>query len=433
MKALLLNLPFTRKVSRDMGCPHTVKASYYLPQADLLCFGAMLKGRMELEYLDCIMEGMDEEKALKRIAAMQPDHVFTIVSSITLDADRKFLSSLKKALPETKIWASGDVMLFRKEEYPEVDFHIRDFTNREGVIALLDSGAGKGSVERSASNRFSMGVSPHEFVRKHQYFLPHSLHCPTTGVLTNYGCPFKCRFCNSGKLNFKKRDMDEVIRELRHIKELGIKDLFFRDYTFAVPDMEKLCDAMISENLGLDWSCETRVDVVNEKLLAKMKAAGCYLIFYGVESGNDDTLKRMSKGFATARVREIVKKTKDLGIEVLTSFILGLPGDDIGKTIAFMFELDPDYLSINLLVPRVGSTIREDLGAEEGSNTDCLYSSPELVKKRNETERRFYLRPSKLAHYLRLSSKSGFRLHGFIQNGIGLVRKWASSGPVQRE
>jgi uncharacterized radical SAM superfamily protein len=430
MKALLLNLPFTRKVMRDVGCPHTIKSDYYLPQADLLCFGAILRGEAELEYLDCIMENLTPDQALARVKAISPDHIFTIISSITLKEDVLLLKAIKKSIPDVKVWASGDITLFSHSRPAVVDFHVCDFTNKKGVLDLLHSKAEKGVVARDPSPVFSMGISPHELVKRYSYFFPHSRYVPTTGVFSNYGCPFKCKFCSAGTLNNKRRDRKEVIEELKYIKELGIKDVFFRDFTFAVPDAAALCDAMLEEKLGLSWSCETRVDVVNEALLRKMKAAGCYLIFYGVESGNDDTLKRINKGFATSRVREMVRKTKDAGIEVLTSFILGLPGDDIERTIDFMFELDPDYLSINLLVPRLGSAIRQEDEVPEGANTDCLYSTSELMKKRNDTEKRFYLRPFKLARYLAMSIRSSSRIGIFMRNGVGLLKKWGNSDSI---
>ncbi len=424
MKILLANLPFGRKIQRDFGCPHTVKADYYWPPVDLLAFGAILNGIAELEYLDSIIISMKREQFIDEVIRINPDHIFAVTSSITLKDDLAVFSELKNLLPEVKIWATGDVIFFEDKIYEGIDFHVRDFTNKRAILDLFVGNAATGVVEHDPSPEYSIGICPHEIVMKYCYAMPYSLYAPVSIALTNYGCPFKCKFCNSNKLTFKKRNLNEIIADLKHGQNVGIKEFFFRDFTFGIPQIEQLCDEIINKGINIRWSCEIRVDVVDEPTLKKMKTSGCYLIFYGVETGTDEVLANMNKGFTISKVKESIKKTNALGIETLLSFIFGLPGEDIEATTDLIFDLDPDYVSINLFVPRVGSVIRNEMRIDDNAyNTDSLFSSSVLIKKRNSVERRFFFGPSKLARYLYLATKSPFRIKIFLKNAFGLLKR----------
>jgi radical SAM superfamily enzyme YgiQ (UPF0313 family) len=85
-----------------------------------------------------------------------------------------------------------------------------------------------------------------------------------------------------------------------------------------------------------------------------MKKAGCERIHFGIESGSDETLKLIKKGFTTDQARYAVEAAKNAGLEVLTYFMIGLPGetkDDVIRTIEFAIELDSDYATFSVTVP----------------------------------------------------------------------------------
>ncbi len=141
----------------------------------------------------------------------------------------------------------------------------------------------------------------------------------TLHLFTSRGCPFNCSYC-SGDLIFGKtfrfRSPESVINDIRTmISAFGIDSLQFYDETFTV-NRERvllLCDAMIKNNLSIPWACFTRVDLVDEELLSKMREAGCYQIFFGVETGVERLLKLIRKGTTLRQARKTFKLCRKLG------------------------------------------------------------------------------------------------------------------------
>ena len=426
-KILLLNLPFERPVQRDYGCPHDVKADYYWPPMDLLLFGAMVRDAGDISYLDCLAGKLIWNDVLPALQKIDPTIIFTTVSSLTLRSDLEYLKKLKQAVPLAQIWGSGDVIFFSEEQYAVVDVYVRDLTNRTGILELLSSSTQKGVVGIGVQVPFSYGISPHELVKKYNYAMPYSLYPAITAVLTNYGCPFHCTFCNSNALPFKKRSIDEIIQELLYIQQVGIREVLFRDFTFNLSDVDQLCDKIKRHGIHLAWSCWTRADLVNEAVLRAMKEAGCYLISYGIESGDDDILARSRKHLDTRVIHEAVRLSRAAGIEVLASVILGFPGEDPERTQRYVRELDPDYLAVNLLSIRTGSMDSRENPSLVTTGCDPLAAlGPDQTRLRDRVEKDFYLRPRKLFRYVLLSLKSQHRFFIFLKNALALWKKWNS-------
>ena len=81
-----------------------------------------------------------------------------------------------------------------------------------------------------------------------------------------------------------------------------------------------------AEKLDMVWTCACRVDMVNPDILRIMKEAGCWQIWYGIESGSDVILKQIKKHTTTRQIREAVRMTRDAGISPCGFFIIGSPG-----------------------------------------------------------------------------------------------------------
>jgi len=425
-KALLLNLPFHRRVIRDYGCPHGVKANYYWPPIDLLMFGAVVRKEASLAYIDAVAGNRSEQHVVTAVQDLRPDAIVTVLSSITLESDLRLLSEMRRVCPGTKIWATGDVVFFGNSDIPGIDYRVRDLTNGNAILDLWKGSAGSGVIEQTTASEFSIGICPHELIRPYSYAMPYSLHSGITSVLTNYGCPFSCTFCNSNRFGFKRRRTDEIIEELLYIQHLGIREVLVRDFTFNMSDADLICDEMIRNRIQLKWSCWTSAALVSKDILRKMKAAGCYLISYGAESGDDVILQKAQRPVLADRLKLAVGMTKAAGIEVQTSFIIGFPGEGRDKTLSFIRDIDPDYLSLNILAPRLGTAMTEATLPEAiGDRTDSLLSSDAaLVSFRDAVEKRFFLRPRKLLRYFFLSTKSPFRLMIFLRTGLSLLRRW---------
>ena len=81
-----------------------------------------------------------------------------------------------------------------------------------------------------------------------------------------------------------------------------------------------------------------RADKVDRELLAKLKDAGLWFLSVAPESGSQETLDRIQKGFTLEKVKEVVAICKDLGITTCGMFILGFPWEteqDVQQTVLF--------------------------------------------------------------------------------------------------
>jgi len=245
-----------------------------------------------------------------------------------------------------------------------------------------------------------------------QYLRP-----PVVSMMVSRGCKFKCTFCNEGtKSGFMMRFRSPklVVDEMQHVMEAyGAREVYFWDSTFSGdPDWTiELCKEIKRRKLDVTWSCFCNILGTSEEMIKEMAEAGCWNILFGIESGNEDLLLKMRKGLSLDKVRQIVKITKEAGIEIRASFMIGVPGETPEKgmnTINFAIELDPDYAQFSICTPypgtelwgiasKEGKIIDKDFSNYHGWDSvwipDGYESTEQLRKLEKLAMRKFYLRP----------------------------------------
>lgn len=169
------------------------------------------------------------------------------------------------------------------------------------------------------------------------------------------GCKYNCYYCSydRGKLI---RDFSDVRRELLMNAEAGIRRYRFGDsnFTDGPPKYPRyphdICKLMIELNLGLEWSCYARVDDLSPELADLMRRAGCFGVFFGVESGDDRILKLMRKGHDSADAMKGITTAKNAGLYVHTNFVVGYPGENeesYSNTLAFIEKSGADTVTFS--------------------------------------------------------------------------------------
>lgn len=254
-------------------------------------------------------------------------------------------------------------------------------------------------------------------------FLGNIAKTPGLTVFGSRGCPYNCAFCclqNTQGKGYRRRNPKKIVDEIEYlITNFPIKQVGFMDpiFPFSKQDGLEFCNEMVRRGLNNEvvWMCETRLDRIDRELLSAMRHAGCRRIAYGLESGTQILLDNVQKSSNLSKAREIIKYTREEGIQTLGFFMLGLPGetkDTVRETINFAKELDLDFAKFSITIPFPGSQLYVDLVNSgrlkrqdwenfvsynpDPENLVCVPGSiepEELIKLQQKAHLKFYLRP----------------------------------------
>ena len=236
---------------------------------------------------------------------------------------------------------------------------------------------------------------------------------PNYPVVLQRGCPYQCTYCDHGAVLGKKirsLTVERAIANVRHLVEnYGAKGIYFLDSVFTVRRsfvMEFLKELQ-KQDFQISFACNARADQLDYELLSEMKKAGCWMIQIGIESGNIKSLELIKKAsyssafqpdpndpegkpFLLNKYEQEIKNCQKLGIQVMASYILGLPGEDendVETTINFAKKLATETALFFLPVPYPGSYLleqaKQDGGLKENmswKDYSCVdYSNPVYV------------------------------------------------------
>jgi anaerobic magnesium-protoporphyrin IX monomethyl ester cyclase len=159
-------------------------------------------------------------------------------------------------------------------------------------------------------------------------------------VVSGRGCPHNCAFCDVGPLWGNRvflRGVENVVAELALLRgTYGVERVSFADDTFTL--QRTRTETLLREvaKIGLKWSCLSRVDALDDKLMSEMAAAGCDALFLGIESGSNQVLAKINKKFTIQEATEKAEAATKHMNQVITSYIWGFPFetmDDFKSTI----------------------------------------------------------------------------------------------------
>ena len=182
------------------------------------------------------------------------------------------------------------------------------------------------------------------------------------------GCSASCNYCPYKTYygNYRGRTVESVIKELRYLKDnFGVKTLQFRDsnFTFNKDWSIKLAKEMIKNKLDIEWICEARLDLLDKELLAVLRDAGLKLLGVGIESSDEEILKKSTRlPIKKKRQEELIKYCHEIGISLVANYIFGFPEDtkdNILNTIKYAKKLNTRFASFGILTPYPGSVFYE--------------------------------------------------------------------------
>jgi len=242
-------------------------------------------------------------------------------------------------------------------------------------------------------------------------------------VMASRSCPEFCTYCpHRIQASYRARSVGNILDELQHLHEIrGRLHVVFRDPLFT-QDRDRvlaICDGIHSRGLDHTFECETRLDRLDDALLVTMHRAGLRAMSFGVESVAATTLKKVGRRpIPEAHQRAILARCRDLGIVTAAFYVFGFLEDtaeSIAATIEHAIDLGSTVAQFKVLTPYPGTPLfkrLEPLIAERDWQlfdgftpvfTHPALSHAQLMSLLGSAYTRFYMRPSFLANYLRLS------------------------------
>jgi radical SAM superfamily enzyme YgiQ (UPF0313 family) len=190
-----------------------------------------------------------------------------------------------------------------------------------------------------------------------------------TSVWWSRGCPYNCAYCVPCKmfgLHHRKRSPGAMVDEIEGIVDdyhfsrvIFVDDLFTHDEESVL----KLCNEIQERDLGVTWSCSSRVDTITPAMCEAMGKAGCEMVFFGFESGDERVLQNVKKRTTPSQAEKAIQTARDFGIAVQSAFVIGLPGDTpetVEETFQFIKRFDFDRVTISPLNPFPGTDMGDN-------------------------------------------------------------------------
>lgn len=331
--------------------------------------------------VDLLLEGEEGKNFFAKIKEYNPDLV--AFSAMTGDHVRCLeIAAQVKQMLDRPILMGGPHPTFFPEtvEHPALDIICRgegeeaaaelcsrldagrDYTDvrnlwvkRNGTIFKNEVGAGENDLDRYPFPD-----------RKIYYKYPYLRDYPTKPFITARGCPYLCSFCFNrdfnrmyhGKVKMLRRHSPErAVEEMRLVKEqYPLKRIFINDDIFIL-DKSWLGRflPLYKAEINLPFACNVRVNLVDEEVVRMLSDAGCYLVMFGIESGDADLRRNiLHKNITDEQIRNAAAYFRKYNIRMKTFNIMGLPDETVEKalkTIRINAEIKVDYPWCSILQP----------------------------------------------------------------------------------
>jgi anaerobic magnesium-protoporphyrin IX monomethyl ester cyclase len=461
LKVLLINPPRVQNlpVVREERYEHRDVGSVYPPLSILEGTASLRQAGFDVKILDANGFNLKLEHVGRLLSEWQPHLVVARMAFDCQEEDLKVLQVAKSAVPScvtvirNKIISEVPWLLEQIAQRPEVDLYLMgelDAILPSLAKALEAHLTPEGKLPPKSLEWFTsinglaywtqksgfkmtppaplMDVSTAPFAA---YDLLPSIAPYHTGVFqdtfamihTSRGCPFGCSFCAYAGEKFRPRPHQSVVEELKLLKKnFGVKHVLFFDDILSLNTgrLGEMADMMVKDNVGLEWVCCTRANLVDTDTLKRMHKAGCRELAVGIESGSEVILKNINKGVTKEEIAACADACRASGVLFYGMTICGLPGETEQtwhETINFIKKIDPFYTQFCFSTPFPNTDMYawyekngylknknwseySPLAPEPVVRTETL-TSQDLVRLRKEAYQKILFRPKYLLSKIR--------------------------------
>ncbi|HSV95819.1 MAG TPA: radical SAM protein [Spirochaetota bacterium] len=372
MKVLLINPPYPFEESPT-------------PPFGVISLGAYLEREgVEVLVEDYIVQPYSRARVREVLSAFRPDVVGSTAVTMNVKRALSILRDYKEENPKVIAVMGGPHVSFDADAILG-GHHFLDYIIRgEGEITFtemlrsLETGSppeevegvslrSNGSVRHNPDRPLIPDINVLPYPARHLISLSRyrALGFPIN-MVTSRGCPNKCIFCVGSRMVGRKvryLDVQRVVDEFELLSTMRFRQINIVDDLFTANKNRciSICEEIVRRGIRHRWTAFARVDTVSKELLNSMKTAGCTTLCFGIESGNQEILDLVKKNITLEKAKAAVDLCNAAGIEPMTSYILGLPGETpetVRTTMEFARNLSPMY-GYHILAPFPGTEVRE--------------------------------------------------------------------------
>lgn len=381
------NVVSNKDTMGGLGQLYPSGAKHSFPPLDVPYAAAVLRSEgIPVQVIDCLGCDWELSELILCLQDQKPEIVAIRTSTPTFEWDMG-VAQIIKMVTNTKVIVFGphvalfpeqticqpfvDAIVLGEPELTFLDIAERGgFSGCEGVWYKEDGDVVHNEARKPIDNLDQLPFPAWDLMPYHAYDggkLMRNLK-PFVTALSSRGCPYGCVYCPYPVTQGRKsrvRSPENVVDELEWLAHgLGVKAVLFRDPEFALHRDRVLgiCEDMLERGVRLAWRCETRMEDLNEELIALMAKAGCIGINMGVESADEHVLRSVKrKAVPLEQALKVVRTCKKNGIDAFCFFVLGLPGEtkqSALRTIDYALKLNPTFVQFTAATPYPGTALR---------------------------------------------------------------------------
>ncbi len=178
----------------------------------------------------------------------------------------------------------------------------------------------------------------------------------TANIQARRGCHMDCIYCSSPLIEGRRvrmRDVDDVADEMQSLDELGIRSVIFTDSLFNYPPdyAKELCRHIAARRLRITWTASVNPAYHDPELFALMRSAGCTALSLGNESGSEEMLAALRKGFGREDILRATAAARAEGLDFFCFLMVGGPGETrrtVDESVAFLDEIGPQAVRVTV-------------------------------------------------------------------------------------
>jgi radical SAM superfamily enzyme YgiQ (UPF0313 family) len=266
---------------------------------------------------------------------------------------------------------------------------------------------------------------------------------PNASFISSRGCPYACTYCDRSVFgrSFRYNSAEYMLEHVRFLrKQFGVRHLNFYDdnFTFNRKRVEAFVTQLARSELGLTFNCAARAEHLDADLLRAMKAAGCWMISLGIETGDPELLTQHRQHADLDLLRERILMIKRAGIRIKGLLMMGLPGESetsIRRSREYVAALPLDDINLAKFTPFPGTPLYahiHELGTfdEDWAKMDCMHfqfvpqgmTRPRLEQLFKEFYREHFMQPRIMWDYTTMIWRSPDSWRRFWTDAASFLR-----------